>query len=261
MHSRHTNRQQYFQEQRQATEKYIIPYIYGSSDKIVPNLLIAEVGCGFGGNLKPFLDRGCKVVGIDISSDAIQAAESFYENDHNRSNLRLIAKDIYQIAPHELPAFDLIFMRDVLEHIHHQEQFLLHIKPFLTTDGKLFVAFPPWFMPFGGHQQMCESKFLSKLPCFHILPKCLYRWILKLFGEDEAKINSLLQIKETKISIRQFLQIIKRKNFAIEKQTLWLINPNYEVKFGMRPRLLPRLLNTPFLREFFTTSCYAIFKQ
>ena len=253
MHDRHTNRQQYFEEQSTATERYIIPYI-----KVSSTLTVAEIGCGYGGNLKPFLNRGCKVIGIDISPNSIKIAESFYENASNRNNLLLLNSDIYKITPEELPAFDLIFMRDTLEHIHNHEYFFQHIKLFLKPEGKLFLAFPPWCMPFGGHQQMCESKFLSKLPYFHILPKRLYRLILKLFGENDNKITSLLDIKDTRISIRKFYKIIKKQNFTIEKQTFYLVNPNYEIKFGIKPRILPRFLNIPFVRDFFTTTYYCI---
>jgi len=254
---RHTNPQLYFNEQSVSTERHIIPYISSVLD-ISPSVTIAEVGCSYGGNLKPFLQRGCKATGIDINPNSIKTAESIYENDPNRKNLRLIARDIYKIAPDELPAFDLIFLRDTLEHIHNQESFLLHLKSFLKNTGKIFIAFPPWYMPFGGHQQMCESRFLSKLPYFHILPKYFYKCILKLFGEYENKINSLLEIKATCISIQRFRKIVKKQHFTIEKQTLYLINPNYEVKFGMKPYTLPRLINLPLVREFFTTAYYCV---
>jgi SAM-dependent methyltransferase len=257
VYTRHTNRQQYFEEQVKATERYILPYLNSVLD-FSSTLTVGEIGCGHGGNMKPLLHAGCKVVGIDISPNSIKIAESFYENDPYRENLLLIPRDIYEIAPEEIPVFDLIIMRDTLEHIHRHEQFFQHIKGFLKPEGKLFLAFPPWYMPFGGHQQMCKSKLLSKLPYFHILPKCLYLWILKLFGEDENKINGLFEIKDTRISIRKFYKIIKKQNFTIEKQTLYLVNPNYEVKFGLKPRILPRFLNIPFVREFFTTTYYCV---
>jgi len=260
VHTRHTNKQQYFEEQSTATERYILPYI-NSLVEIKSGLVIAEIGCGYGGNLKPFLDRGCKVYGIDISQSSIKIAESFYENHPNRFNLQLVTNDIYKLSSNDLPLFDLIFMRDTLEHIRNQEFFLQHIKSFLKPGGKLFLAFPPWRMPFGGHQQMCKSKFLSKLPYFHILPKFLYRRVLKLFGESENYIKGLLEVKETKISIQKFYRIIKKQKFKIEKQTFYLVNPNYEIKFGMKPRKLPLILNIPCLRDFFVTTYYCVITQ
>ena len=257
MYQRHTNRLLYFKEQNSTTERYIIPYLTRSPDPFPP-LTVAEIGCGYGGNLKPFLDRGCKVVGIDINPDSIKTAESFFATHPHRINLQLLCSDIYQIPCGELPSFDLILLKDTIEHIHNQELFFKHILSYLKPDGTIFISFPPWRMPFGGHQQMCVNPFLSKLPYFHILPKFLYRWMLQLFGEDTPKIHSLLEIKETRLSIQKFQKIVKKQNYTITKQTFYLINPNYEVKFGINPRTLPRWLNIPVIRDFFTTAYYVI---
>jgi hypothetical protein len=116
-------------------------------------------------------------------------------------------------------------------------------------------------MPFGGHQQICRSKFLSFLPYFHLLPYPLYRGILKLFGESKETIVCLEEIRDTKISIGRFKKIVTENGFSIKKETLYLINPNYEIKFKLKLRKLPRLLNIPFLRDFFTTTCYYVLEN
>ena len=257
MDDRHINREKYFQEQSYTTEKYVIPYI----NELLPvtsDLSVAEIGFGEGGNLKPFLDIGCKVTGIDLSENKISNADKFFENHPNKNNLVLIAEDIFKINPDKLLPFDLIMMRDTLEHIHDQDSFLEHLKKFIKPSGKVFLAFPPWCMPFGGHQQMCENKFLSKLHYFHLLPNTLYFGILKLSGESEAKIIGLSEIKETGISISGFRKILNKKNYRISKQTFYLINPNYEIKFKSKPRILPKILNIPLLKEFLTTTYYCI---
>jgi SAM-dependent methyltransferase len=257
MDERHFDREKYFKEQSYTTEKYVIPFI---SDllPITSDLHIAEIGCGEGGNLKPFLDIGCKVTGMDLAENKIINAYKFFNDHPNKNNLTLIAKDIFKVAPETLLPFDLIIMRDTLEHIHDQDSFLEHLKGFIKPSGKIFIAFPPWRMPFGGHQQMCENSFLSKLPYFHLLPGIFYVGVLKIFGENETKINGLLEIKETGISTSGFRKILNKRKLRIDKETLYLINPNYEIKFRKTPRKLPRALNLPFLRDFFTTTYYCI---
>jgi SAM-dependent methyltransferase len=257
MQERQFNRDQYFQEQSYTTEKFVIPYI---SDilPITSDIKMAEIGCGDGGNLKPFLDKGCSVVGIDLSGWKISQAEKSFENHRLKENLTLINKDIYEIRDNNNLKFDLIMVRDTLEHIPNQDLFLEHLKYFLKPDGKVFLAFPPWRMPFGGHQQMCESKFLSVLPYFHIFPNILYSLILKLFGESQDMIDGLMEVKETRISIRKFKQILFQRNYKIEKLTYFLINPNYEVKFKLKPRKLPIVLNIPYLKDFFITTLYTV---
>ncbi|MBK7681739.1 MAG: class I SAM-dependent methyltransferase, partial [Bacteroidetes bacterium] len=163
------------------------------------NTAILEIGCGEGGNLKPFLDMGCKrILGVDMSADKIANAKAFFANDPNKANIEFITSDIYDVD--NIGKFDIIMTRDVLEHIHGQERFMEYVKRFLKPGGKFFLGFPPWYNPFGGHQQMCESKVLSKLPFFHIFPKTVYGFILKSFGETNPKIEALMEIKDTGIT-------------------------------------------------------------
>jgi SAM-dependent methyltransferase len=257
MHERYYNREQYFNEQAYTTEKYVIPYIQ-QLFKIHPELVVAEIGCGEAGNLKPFLDIGCTCIGIDLEDVKIENGKKFFENHPNKNKLTLIAEDIYKVNPDTLPKFDLVVMRDTIEHIPHQEKFLGELKKFLKPSAKIFFAFPPWRMPFGGHQQICDSKFLRLLPYFHLLPNFMYVGMLKVFGETEAKIKNLSEVRATGISINKFNTIVKNKGYKIDKATYYLINPNYEIKFKLKQRVLPWFLNIPYLRDFFVTTYYSI---
>jgi SAM-dependent methyltransferase len=257
MHERHTDRELYFKEQSQTTSKYVIPFISGVR-QVTPSLSVLEIGCGEGGNLLPFLEAGyARVTGIDISEHKIENARRFYSTITGGERVEFIAADIYDCA--EAGKFDLIMMRDVLEHIHDQARFIGFVKKLLAPGGILFIAFPPWNNPFGGHQQVCDSRILSKMPWIHLLPRGLYRQLLSTAGESSAKIEGLLEIKDTGINLGRFETIIKREGFSVMKKSLWLINPNFEVKFGLRPRRLPSLVGRiPFLRNFLTTTGYYI---
>jgi len=255
MQKRHKDKVQYFNEQSYTSEEYVIPFI-NNLLPITKDISVLEIGCGEGGNLKPFLDMGyMNVVGIDLSKGKIEQANIMFSNHQNKENIKFIAADIYNID--ELAQFDIIITRDVIEHIHDQKKFMGFVKKFLKPEGKIFFGFPPWFNPFGGHQQICESKILSKMPFFHILPAKIYRLILKMFGENEAKIRSLLEIKETGITIERFEKILKNTGYQIEKKILYLINPNYEVKFNLKPRRQINIISSiPYLRNFLTTAGY-----
>jgi 2-polyprenyl-3-methyl-5-hydroxy-6-metoxy-1,4-benzoquinol methylase len=149
-------------------------------------------------------------------------------------------------------------MRDVLEHIHDQDKFLNFIKVFLKPDGKIFFGFPPWRMPFGGHQQMCHNKYLSLMPFIHLLPLPLYKGILKIFKEPANKIEGLLEVRDTRISIQRFYHLIEKNNYKIDKEVLYMINPNYEFKFKMKIRKLDKILDIPYLGDFYVTTCYYV---
>lgn len=260
MHDRHSNRERYFNEQVFTTEKFVIPYI-SQVMAITPETVVAEIGCGEGGNLKPFLDLGCKVVGIDLSENKIENGKHYFAEHPKKENLTLVAQDIYKVSPDEFQRFDLIIMRDTIEHIHDQNKFMGYLKDFLNPGGVVFLAFPPWRMPFGGHQQICRSKFLSKLPYFHIGPVFLYRGMLKLFGESQDTIENLLEVKETGISIARFRRIVRDNGYHFDRETLYFINPNYEIKFKLKTRKLWAVFNIPFIRDFFTTTHYSVISR
>ncbi len=255
MQERHTNRWQYFQEQVYTTSRYVIPFIR----EVFPlseNTTVLEIGCGEGGNLKPFLDLHCRVTGIDISPGKIELARSLLHQPDYQDKLLLLAEDIYNTSDPALRG-DLIILRDVIEHIHDQERFMSFLKQFLLPGGMIFFAFPPWYNPFGGHQQVCQSKFLSRLPYLHLLPSFLYRKILKAFGESDATVRGLLEVKETGLSVERFERILKKERYKIGKVQQYLINPNYEIKFRLKPRKQNRLIAAiPFVRDFLTTSSY-----
>ncbi|WP_106831797.1 class I SAM-dependent methyltransferase [Parabacteroides pacaensis] len=251
MQKRHSDRALYFQEQIYTTEKYVIPFIERHK-KITADVSVLEIGCGEGGNMKPFLDKGCLVTGIDLSEGKIAAAEDLFANHPLRRNLTFICEDIYKVT-HLNQQFDIVILRDVIEHIPDQERFLPFIRRFLKNDGCVFFAFPPWYNPFGGHQQICKNKYISHTPYIHLLPNFLYRKCLQVAGEN---VEEMLEIKSTGISLERFFRIVKKGGYRIDEAILYFINPNYEIKFGLKPRKLAGLANIPYLRNFWTTCGY-----
>jgi SAM-dependent methyltransferase len=260
MQERHQDRKRYFNEQATTTERYVIPYVEDHV-KIDNDCRVLEIGCGEGGNMKPFLDRGCQVTGIDISKKQLDKARAFYDEMEFEGKLTLIDSDILKVNIAETGTFDLIFLRDVIEHIPNQEKFMAMIGSFLKPNGKIFFGFPPWQMPFGGHQQMCTS-VLSKTPWIHILPKSVYRALLTLFKEPDRKIDALLEHVDTGITIERFHKIARNSGFSIAKNTYYLINPNYEAKYGLQPRKQFHLISLiPYFRNFVTTCYYCILSK
>ncbi len=136
MQERHLNRDVYFNEQAYTTRQHVMPFIE-SIKPFKEDLEVLEIGCGEGGNMLPFLDKGYHVTGIDLSSNKIKNAEKFYADHPKINNLTLINEDIYDIDDQK--QYDLIIMRDVLEHIHNQEKFMRYVKKFLKTGCAIFL--------------------------------------------------------------------------------------------------------------------------
>ena len=251
----HSDRNRYFNMQRDNSLKYILPFI----EKIHPlkeGANVLEIGCGEGGVLVPFLERGCFCVGVEFDLIRLEMPGIILEDFIKNNKLKLIGKDIYDIDPYEEfgVKFDVIILKDVIEHIHNQPKLINEMKRFLSPNGVIFFGFPPWQMPFGGHQQICKNKVLSKLPYYHLLPKFLYKSLLTFFKEP---VEGLLEIKETAITIERFEKIVHDTGYNICSKVHYLINPIYEYKFNLKPREQFKFIQyIPWVRNFFTTCVY-----
>lgn len=252
-----------FQQQVENAAEYVIPFIEEALP-VASSMRVLDIGCGDGGVMKPFLERGCKVTGIELDEQKAQFARTFLSDFILHEQAEVINLNIYEESAltayrHQ---FDLILLKDVIEHIPDQERFIPYLKSFLKPGGHVYFGFPPWYMPHGGHQQVCESRLLAALPYFHLLPAPIYALILKLFGEPSGTIKELLEIKSTGISIERFERLTKKAGYSIEGKTLFLINPIYRYKFGWKPKVQFKWLSAlPFVRNFFTTCAYYLIRS
>lgn len=261
MQKRHTDRKLYFRELERTSTEFYIDYV---SDAVAlsSECRILEVGCGEGGNLVPFAKMGCDVAGIDISKNRINEAKEYFAEITDKAKFMCCDFLKYPVPSGDKEKYDVILLHDVIEHISAKEPFLVHLKEFLKPDGVLFIGFPAWQMPFGGHQQICRSKVCSHLPFIHLLPKRLYRVLLKCCGEQSGIVDELISIKECGTSIELFERIVGRCEYKVAKRTFWFINPHYKQKFNLAPRhLWGWMYGLGYIRNFFTTSCWYLLRS
>ena len=209
--------------------------------------------------LIPFIERGCKCVGVDLAENRIEAAKSYLENEVAAGKVEFLCQNIYDTAfvNRFKNFFDVIILKDVIEHVPGQAEFIVQLKKFLKPGGQIFFGFPPWYMPFGGHQQVAQVKWLSVLPYYHILPRFIYKAILKLGGEHPDYIRELMEIKATQITIERFERIVKKSGLKVLNKQHYLINPIYKYKFGLKPRKQWTPITwLPYFRDFVTTCVY-----
>ena len=247
-----------YQQQVDNARQYVLPFIE-SVFPITASTRILDIGCGEGGVLIPLLERGCKCVGIELDEQKSNYARELLSEYISKGQVEIVNQNIYEEAALEKyqHQFDLILLKDVIEHIPDQEKFIPYLKKFLRPGGQVYFGFPPWYMPHGGHQQVCKNKLLSFLPYFHLLPKPLYRGVLKISGEYPEVINELMDTKDTGISIERFERLVKKSGYLVSNKQFYLINPIYQYKFGWKPRKQAGWLGSiPYVRDFFTTCVY-----
>ena len=255
----HANRERYFEIQVLNARDYVIPFIKERFE-IKPGMRVLEIGSGEGGVLKAFIDLGCTGVGVELDKPRVENAKLFLANELSNGKVFFIDKDIYKVdIETELKGkFDLIILKDVIEHIHDQPKLIAWMKNFLHPSGAIFFGFPPWQMPFGGHQQICHST-ISKMPYMHLLPRFIYKSILTWKKEP---VSDLMEIRDTRISIERFERICREEGYDLLNKQHYLLNPIYQWKFGWKPIKQFKLFSSiPFFRNFVTTCVYYLIQS
>ena len=259
MYEFHSDQNRYFMMQKMVCEENIIPFIEKVSS-VNSSANILEIGCGTAGVLSAFLEKGHKGFGVDLNNNSLDYARERLADYIVSKQLTLINDDIYSIdfETEFNIKFDIVILKDVIEHVHDQEKLLRKIKTFLVPSGIIFIGFPPWQMPFGGHQQICQSKILSHLPYFHLLPMPVYKSILKAFKIDP---EHLCELKNCGISIERLEKLAKYTNYKIINRNFYFINPIYKHKFKMKERKQAGFISSiPYFRNFFTTCAFYLLK-
>ncbi len=255
----HTDKTRYFEMQRRTAAEYVLPLV---AEFLQPGARrVLEVGCAEAGVLQAFLDAGFTGVGIELEESRAQTARKFLAKAIESGQVSIRTDNIYEVEPSDFgPAgFDVIVLKDVIEHIPQQERMIPRLAEFLAPGGLIFFGFPPWQMPFGGHQQIAKSKWVTRVPWLHLLPKTLYASYIRRAGELPHIQDELADIRSTRISLERFEAIVKASNLSVSRRKLWFFNPIYALKFGVAAKALPAWLAAiPVLRNFYTTAAFYV---
>ncbi len=255
----HYDKERYFNYQYLHSKEYIVPLVREYLD-FSQKLRILEIGSAEAGVLKAFTELGHDCVGVEISEERVNLAKRFMKTEFDAGQIQFYDSDVFKVKVEDLGGkFDLIILKDVIEHIHNREVLYDKFKEFLKPNGFVFIAMPPWCMPFGGHQQMLKNKLYCRTPYFHLLPMWFTKLLLK--WNNDLFVTEWEDLKATRISINGFQREAKQNGFEISKAIYYFINPNYKFKFNLKPRKQSKIIaSIPYLRDFFTTTAYFLIK-
>jgi len=244
--------EKHFYEQQIFTKEYLLPYF----QKYIPdfhNKKILEVGCAEGGLLEIMHKLSIYSVGLELSAE--RAAVANEKNPH----LKVVVGDI--MDPN-LPAilnekFDLIIMREVIEHIPNKNAAFDNLDKLLNANGYLFISFPPKRSPFAGHQQIGRS-IMKTVPYLHVLPKSFLKVAANLMNEKEGYIDEIKLHYSTGCTIKEFERQSAKKFLNPIKKEFYLFRPIYALRFGLPTIKLP---NIPLLREYISMGCETLLQK
>jgi len=112
---------------------------------------VLEVASGEGGLAASLAANGCQVVANDLLEEKTARALSEY---HSGRQVKFISGNLFDLSPEQLGTFDLVIACEVFEHVAHPDQFLSHLKGFLSPGGRILLTTPN-----GSH-------FRNRLPTF-----------------------------------------------------------------------------------------------
>ena len=86
----------------------------------------------------------------------------------------------------------------------------------------------------------------------------------KDYAFDAKCYGAIVQFPAADGTVRDYTEFASKAHEAgatVIDRRLWLVNPHYETKFGLRPRRLWAAVGSiPWVRDFFTTSCFYIIR-
>ena len=219
---------------------------------------VLDVGCGNGGCGAEFARAGCGVVMMDIDERLVAlaiehnaregvAAEAFTGNALDET------APFWRRGP-----FDIVLFRDVMEHLESPATALGIARRFLAPGGVVLVVFPPYYSPYGGHQQILpRKKFLfvpyNKLPYLQWIPKPLF---LRLVRGDAPPNREVARLNGIRLTIRKFEMEMSRAGFVARGKTLYLSRPSFALRYGLRVVEAGILGRVPFAAEALVTAAH-----
>lgn len=214
-------------------KEYMIPYLE-SKGVAIRGASIIEIGCAEGGNLCAMAEHGARdLAGTDIATERLESAAhiaSLLGLSISYSSHDIIGDDP---MPEWVGRFDVAFLRDVIEHLDDATAALRNIKKVLKPGGVLYVTFPPFYSPFGGHQHLLGN-WVGKIPYMQLLPGPIFRSMVSTSTIERNKVE-VERLHRIRMSTNKFRRAARDAGYEITDEKLYFIRPVFKMKFGLRP--------------------------
>lgn len=210
---------------------------------------VLDIGCGEGGVLHGLAEKHeFTALGVDYDEGMIGKCKP-------TSNMEFIEADFLDYEADR--TYDVVILRDVLEHCGQLLAFLNKIREVMHQDSVVYVTYAPYLGPFGGHQQN-GSGFFSNLPFIHYAPESLFLKLISPKGnwykEKESLIKDFHSVRQTFLTTGLFRRSCQQSDLKIENTRAFIVRPDYRFKFGLRPVKIPAVIPIGTSTDIFSTA-------
>jgi SAM-dependent methyltransferase len=253
---------QYRRYQSELAARYLIPTLRAWGVDLAGKRVL-EAGSGNGGCAAQFHRAGCRVTAVEIDERLVETAIALNEAE-------AVPVDTFtgDVCRSDCPGldrgpFDVILLRDVVEHLEDLVGALENLRRRLDDAGVFFIVFPPYYSAYGAHQQILPGKRVggisyNKLPFIQLLPD---RWFIPIARGDAPPQREVVRLRGIRLTLRKFYRSAAEAGLSLRRSTHYLTRPTHKLRYGvpvMRAYLLGRI---PLLNELLVTACYCLLEK
>lgn len=240
--------------ERALGERFLLPLLMAQGVPLAGKNVL-DVGCGYGGVLAALAESHplAEARGVDLDGAMV-------EEGRKRAPQGVVL-EVRDFLALEGAAYDVILLRDVLEHIVDVEGALRNAARILKPGGSIYASFAPFYSPFGGHQHN-GAGLPSRIPWLHLLPEHVFRSLLRLPGNSykagdglSADMDSVLK---TRLTLARFKRAVAAAGLRFRYRAQYLSRPDYRIKFGLPQVAFPAI---PGFDELFCTGAEALLNR
>jgi 2-polyprenyl-3-methyl-5-hydroxy-6-metoxy-1,4-benzoquinol methylase len=252
-------------------DKYYWGYMYDLGvSTIVPLLIeqgifkagdkVAEIGSAEGGVLHALAEAGAsEAIGTDIAIERIQTGELITKIAG--LDVKYSTHDIIGEEPHAEwhNRYDLVILRDVIEHLDSAYTALANIRKIMKPCGYLYVTFPSYYSPFGGHQHTLAGNALTKLPYIHYFSKGFFEFMIQSGRPQD--IEEVMRLRNIRLTPDKFKKAALKAKLNIYREDYYILRPVFKAKFGLPALKMPTFLGIPPFNSVFSTESSFILQK
>jgi len=231
------NYKYYWGYQYRLGEEVVVPYL-SVLNAFKQGFRVVEIGSAEGGVLAALVQAGAtNALATDIAEHRLTLGDKITK----KLNLDIEFK-YHNIIEQEIPdnwknSADLVILRDVIEHLDDTDIALKNISKFLKPGGFLYVTFPPYYSPYGGHQHIVMNT-LGKLPFIHVLPDFIFHKMIK--SGRPGDVGEVKRLQKIRLTPKKFIKSALSQGYEMFHEDYYFIRPVFKMKFG-----LPTIKITP----------------